>query len=142
MAASSGRQTAQEESSQDRSQPSRQSAQADPVGEGRQGGVPGILLGLQRTHGNRFVQRLLQRDDDGGGAKPADPDTLGPAFVKKISEVETLGLKKGTVKAKVEGVPYVLFSPHSQAGAAPLRGLVEGSGVYLIRTGEIYQQVC
>src|SRR5262249_22452315 len=113
---------------------SAQAPQADPGGNGRQGGVPGFLLGLQRTHGNRLVRRLLQRDTDGEGGKPVDPDTLGPAFVKKSSEVETLGLKKGTVKARAEGVPYVLFSPHSAAGTVPLRGLVEGSAVYLIRS--------
>jgi len=111
------------------------------VSDSGPGGAAAILLQLQQTHGNRFVQRLIQRDKDADAGKPLDPDTLGRAFVKKKSEVETLRLKKGTVKSRVEGVPYVLFSPHSQGGAVPLRGLVEGSDAYQIRAGEIYQQV-
>src|SRR4051794_9669940 len=106
MKSTTGKETAEAESDLGRSQPP---PQADRVSEGQQGGVPGFLLRLQRTHGNRFVQRLVQRDNDDNGGKPADPDTLGPAFVKKSSEVEALALKKGTVKARVEGMPYVLF---------------------------------
>jgi protein-glutamine gamma-glutamyltransferase-like protein len=83
----------------------------------------------------------LQRAPDCQGDKPVDPDVLGPAFVKPKSDVEKLGLTKHTVKPSISGVPYVLFSPHCEAGKVPLKGLIEHGEAYLISSGKIYRQV-
>lgn len=90
---------------------------------------------------SRQANRQVQRAPDCQGDKPADPDTLGPLFVKPKSDVEKLGLAKQKIKPRMEGKPYVLFSPHCQAGAAPLQGLIDGGDAFLISSGKIYKQV-
>jgi hypothetical protein len=83
----------------------------------------------------------LQRAPECEAGKVADPDRLGPLFRRGKSEVESLDLTKATIGPPVQDLPYVLFSPHCEAGKVPLRALVEGSDTYIIRTGKIYKQV-
>jgi len=101
--------------------------------------LDGLAAGIAKTAASVSLQRQPAPACEGN--KPLDPDALGPAFVKQKSDVEKLGPTKNTVKARIEGMPYVLFSPHCAAGEAPLKGLVEGGDAYLIRSGQIYKQV-
>ncbi|HET9714180.1 MAG TPA: hypothetical protein VFP64_20000, partial [Pyrinomonadaceae bacterium] len=123
--------------------PSKTPARADPARRN--------VLDRKESHAHNRVWLSLatrsatnlsiQRAPDCQGDKPVDPDVLGPAFVKPKSDVEKLGLTKHIVKPSVAGVPYVLFSPHCEAGKVPLKGLIEGGEAYLISAGKIYKQV-
>ena len=83
----------------------------------------------------------VQRAPDCESGKAVDPDYLGPAFVRKKSEIQALGLRKRFVKPPLQKVPYVLYSPHCEGGKIPLKGLVKGSGAFLATDGDIYRQV-
>ncbi|WP_224369514.1 eCIS core domain-containing protein [Hyalangium versicolor] len=99
------------------------------------------LLAHELVHTLQPGPARLQRAAGSGATEPVDPDTLGPLFIKTKAELEKQGLPALKVKPSVAGVPYVLFSPHSEAGKVPLRGLLEGGDAFLIRSGQIYRQV-